>query len=270
LSVAGVGPEEERWLRAAGEALARHTGLSLSAGLALTLRTAVEAAARERGETPSALAAAAAAGEAGALELLAEHAVVGETSFWRHPEALLALAAEWAGHPAPRSIWCAGCASGEEPYSLAMALAGVGRVEAGAPADRILATDLSARALALARAGGYGLNALRRLPAPLRGRWLRADRAAAAWRVDDRLRGLVRYERHNLLDPPPGQGFDAILCRNVVIYFEPEVARATLARLVGALAPGGWLVLGPVELPLASGLPLQWVERGGATLLRRG
>ena len=60
-----------------------------------------------------------------------------------------------------------------------------------------------------------------------------------------------------------------MVCRNVLIYFEPEVAAATLARLAGAVAPGGYLLLGPVELPLVGGLDFDWVERAGATLLRR-
>ena len=263
--MADPAPLDEAAVRAAGEALSAFAGLSLGAGLGLTLRQAVDAAALELGLAPAALAAAAAARQPAALAVLAEHAVVGETFLWRHPQALLALAAECTGHGGPLSIWCAGCATGEEPFSAAMALFEAGRAAAG---DRILATDLSARALAQAGAGRYGLNALRRLPAALRGRWLHADRAAAAWRVDEQLRAVVRFERHNLLDPPPGRAFDAILCRNVVIYFEPDVARATLRRLVEALAPGGLLVLGPVELPLAAGLPVEWLERDGATLLR--
>jgi chemotaxis protein methyltransferase CheR len=60
-----------------------------------------------------------------------------------------------------------------------------------------------------------------------------------------------------------------VLRRNVLIYFAPETAAAVLYRLVGALAPGGILVLGPVELPLARALELEWVEDRGATLLRR-
>jgi chemotaxis protein methyltransferase CheR len=126
----------------------------------------------------------------------------------------------------------------------------------------------SRRALARAAAGRYQARALRRLPRELAGRWFQASDHGAL--VDPRVAAPVVFWRHNLLEPPPPGPFDAVLCRNAVIYFELEVARAALARLAGALAPGGLLLLGPVELPLAAGLGLRQVEEGGATLLVRG
>ncbi|HET9551944.1 MAG TPA: CheR family methyltransferase [Anaeromyxobacteraceae bacterium] len=254
----------EARLEAVGRALARAVGLSLASGLAVALRDAVEAAAAELGVRAAELCARVEAEDGPATLVLAEHAVVAETSFWRHPEALQVLAAHLAERPGPLSLWSAGCATGEEPYSLAIALAEAGRVGRG---DRILATDLSARALERGRAGLFRARALRRLPRALAGRWFQAsDRGA---RVDEGIARLVTFERHNLLAPPPPGPFDAVLCRNVLIYFEPAEAAAALGRLVEPLAPGGLLVLGPVELPLASGLGLEWIEAGGATLLRR-
>jgi chemotaxis protein methyltransferase CheR len=261
--VTGPAPADEA-LEAAGRALARWAGLSLAAGLKGTLRQAVQSAAHEMGVAPAALAAAVAAGDGPSTELLAEHAVVGETSFWRHAEGLGALSRRLAGRPGPLRIWCAGCATGEEPYSLSVALLEAGRDLA---ADAILATDLSRRALARAQGGLYRARALRRLPRELAGRWFQASDQGA--RVDPQVAAPVAFQRHNLLDPPPPGPFDAVLCRNAIIYFEPEVARAVLARLAGALAPGGLLLLGPVDLPLAGGLGLRQVEEGGATLLVR-
>lgn len=251
-------------LEAAGRALARWAGLSLASGLKGTLRLAVQAAAHELGLTPAALAAAVAAGDGPATELLAEHAVVGETSFWRHAEGLVALARRLSGRAGPLRLWCAACATGEEAYSLSLALLEAGRDVAG---DSILATDLSRRALAKAAAATYRPRALRRLPEDLMARWLQP--VEAGFRVVPRAAEPVAFLRHNLLDPPPPGPFDAVLCRNAVIYFEPEVARAALARLAGALAPGGVLLTGPVELPLTAGLGLDQVEEGGATLLVR-
>ena len=251
-------------LEAAGAALARWAGLSLASGLKGTLRLAVLAAAGELGLAPSRLAAAVAGGDLHATEVLAEHALVGETSFWRHAEGLLALAARLARRPEPLSIWSAGCATGEEPYSLALALREAGRDR---PGDRILATDLSVRALERARAGRYRARALRRLPPGLAGRWLEAGEHGA--RIDPALAAPVAFLRHNLLDEPPPGPFDAVVCRNVLIYFEPAVAAQALTRLAGALRPGGVLLLGPVELPLAARLGLEMIEEGGATLLRR-
>jgi chemotaxis protein methyltransferase CheR len=249
---------------AAGAALARAVGLSLAAGLQGPLGLAVSAAARELGMAPAALAEAAAAGEQAALDVLAEHAVIGETSLWRHHEGLVALAAALVPRQGALRVWSAGCATGEEPYSLALALLDAGRDR---EEDRILGTDVSARALARAWVGVYGARATRRLPPGLAERWLRPTENGA--QVDGRLARICTFERHNLLDRPPGHGFDAVVCRNVLIYFEPEVADAALVRLAGAVAPGGWLLLGPVELPLAGGLGFEWLERGGATLLRR-
>jgi chemotaxis protein methyltransferase CheR len=251
-------------LASVAEALARATGLSLAAGLRVSLGQAVRSAARELEVAPAALAADAVAGQPAALQVLAEHAAVGETSLWRHAEGLVALAAELSGAGRPLRIWSAGCATGEEPYSLVLALLDAGR---DGEEDVILGTDVSARALARARLGVYGSRATRRLPPALAARWLHPSGPGA--RVDERLARRVRFERHNLLDPPPPGGFDAVVCRNVLIYFEPEVAAATLLRLAGAVAPGGYLLLGPVELPLVGGLALEWLERGGATLLRR-
>ena len=264
-SRSGSGAElPDRLLAGVGAALARSVGLSLAGGLRGPLRLAVKAAALELGLSAAELAAAAEAGDGPALEVLAEHAVIGETSLWRHPEGLAVLAAELAAGEHPLRLWSAGCATGEEPYSLALALLDAGRDR---DEDRILGTDVSARALAVARAGVYGARATRRLPPALAERWFLATGEGA--RVDSRLGRRVVFERHNLLDRPPGERFDAVVCRNVLIYFEEEVAAATLARLAGAVAPGGYLLLGPVELPLAGGLGFDWLERGGATLLRR-
>jgi chemotaxis protein methyltransferase CheR len=254
----------DRLLAGVAAALARSVGISLAAGLEGPLGLAVKAAASELGVAPVALAIAAAAGERDALDVLAEHAVVGETSLWRHAEGLLALSAALAAAGPPLRIWSAGCATGEEPYSLALALLDAGRDH---EEDRILGTDVSARALARAREGLYGARATRNLPPALAARWFHPVEAGA--RVDERLARRVRFERHNLLERPPEDRFDAVVCRNVLIYFDPEVAVAALARLADAVAPGGFLLLGPVELPLAGGLAWEWVERGGATLLRR-
>jgi chemotaxis protein methyltransferase CheR len=244
-------------------------GVSLAGGLDRVLEHGLREAARTLGEDPMALARRAAAREPDAVAALLDHALVGETAFWRHPAELAAIGRIAARAPGPLSIWCAGCASGEEPYSVAMTLLEVGRAGRG---DRILGTDVSERGLAAARAAVYGPRALRRLPEALARRWLEAAGPdEGARRVVDAVRGLASFARHNLAtDPlPAGAPFDVVLCRNVLIYFEPRAAAAVLAKLAGALRPGGALALGPVELPLASAVPLEQVSDGGATLLVR-
>jgi chemotaxis protein methyltransferase CheR len=245
--------------------LAEKAGLSLhGGGLDLTLSDGLEAAARAEGEPVRAFARRVLAGDAGAITVLIEHLVVHETAFWRHPEQLAAIGRLAAEAPGPLAIWSAGCATGEEPYSVAIALLEAGRGEKG---DRILATDVSARALEAGSAGVYGVRAMRKLPIPLASRWFDPGFER---RVRPEVRALVEFRSHNLVaDPAPAGPFDLVLCRNVLIYFDPPTAGVVLRRLAGALRPGGALVLGPVELPLATAGELEWLHLGGATLLRR-
>ena len=239
--------------------------MSLRDGLDLRLVDGLDAAARLAGEPVRAFARRVLAREAAAIESLVEHVVVSETAFWRHPEQLAAVGRIAAAAPGPISIWSAGCATGEEPYSVAIALLEAGREGRG---DRILATDVSERALATARTGSYGVRALRRLPPELAERWLEGP---AERRVREAPRALVSFARHNLVarEPAPGGPFDLVLCRNVLIYFDAATATAVIRRLAEALRPGGALVLGPIELPLAREVGLVPAEEGGATVLRR-
>ena len=248
-----------------GRVLAEAAGVSLAGGLDPALAHGLEAAAQALGIAPPALARRVLRREPEAIAALLEHALVRETSFWRHPEQLEAVGRLAAAAAAPLSIWSAGCATGEEPYSVAISLLEAGRAGRG---DRVLATDVSERALLAARAGLYGPHTLRRLPPDLAERWLEGE---GERRVREAPRGLVRFARHNLVadPPPPGAPFDVVLCRNVLIYFDAPTAAGVLRRLAEAVAPGGALVLGPVELPLAAGLGLRTVEDGGATLLVR-
>lgn len=243
-------------------------GVALSPGVRQTLGDGFLRAARESGVAAEPFLRRVLGGEARAVTLLVEHAVVGETYFFRHPEQLAVLAQRLiAPQRADRPIraWSAGCATGEEPYTLAMLLLEAGRSRAQ---DRILATDVSARALAAARAGHYGQWSLRRIEPSLRARYLATSGHRST--VAPELRTRIEFRRHNLVrDPPPGSDFDLILCRNVLIYFSARTAAEVLSRLAEALRPGGWLLVGPVELPLAHALPLEQVEEGGAMLLRR-
>ncbi len=245
--------------------LAHAAGVSLRDGLDRTLADGVDAAARAAGESSRAFARRVIAREPGAIATLVENVVVSETAFWRHPEQLALITRLAAAADAPLAIWSAGCATGEEPYSVAIALLEAGRA---ACRDRILATDVSSRALAAAHEGTYGVRSLRKLPPALAERWFHG---ATERRVRPEVRALVKFEHHNVVaDPPPGGPFDVVLCRNVLIYFDARTAAAVVARLALALRPGGALVLGPVELALASDpAGLEWAEDGGATFLRR-
>lgn len=147
-------------------------------------------------------------------------------------------------------IWSAGCSTGEEPYAIAMVLAeALERANANIDA-KILATDLSPQALAAARKGVYAVDRLGGVSDARRKRWfLRGEGAYDGFvQVHPRLRELVTIQPLNLLHEWPMQGrFDAIFCRNVVIYFDKPTKQRLFARYAGQLDSRGYLFLGHSE-----------------------
>lgn len=251
------------------EALLRdECGLTLADGIRGSLGPSVTAAAAGLGLPLDAFLRRLGAHDARAIAALVDHAVVAETYFFRHPEHFRVLADRLLPALADRAslrIWSAGCASGEEPYSLAIALLEAGRAPG---ADLVLGTDVSERLLARARVGRYGRWSFRHLAPALLERYFRAGEETFA--VAERVRRAVTFRRHNLVaEPPPLPDCDLIVCRNVLIYFAPELARRVLAGFVDALRPGGALLVGPAETPLAIGLDVEWEELDGASLFRR-
>jgi chemotaxis protein methyltransferase CheR len=145
-------------------------------------------------------------------------------------------------------VWSAGCASGEEPYTLAL-LAHEALGPAPPPVD-VLGTDISEAALAAGAAGRYRERAIRALGAAERAQYL--DRHAdGAYLAGQRLRRLVRFRGHNLArDPIPPAGeaaFDLVVCRNVLIYFDQPLAARIIESLRQALRAGGRLILGAAD-----------------------
>ena len=147
-------------------------------------------------------------------------------------------------------IWSAGCSTGEEPYALAMVLAEA-LERTGRKVDaRILATDLSPQALEQARAGMYALDRMGGVSDERRRRWfLRGEGRYEGYAcVHPRLRELVTIQPLNLLHDWPMRGpFDAIFCRNVVIYFDKPTKERLFERYAGLLDAGGYLFLGHSE-----------------------
>jgi len=189
----------------------------------------------------------------GELRALAAELTVGETYFFRNPDQFrafveVALPARMRVRQDRRRlrILSAGCASGEEPYSLAILAS-----ERGDPSWEvsIRAVDLSAPALARAARGQYSSWALRETPAETRARWFRPR--GRDFVLDDAVRASVTFEEKNLAAPDPElwppSWYDVVFCRNVIMYFAPEPARALVERIAGALAPGGYLFLGHAE-----------------------
>lgn len=147
-------------------------------------------------------------------------------------------------------IWSAGCSTGEEPYALAMVLAEALEQSGKSLDARILATDLSPQALEAARQGEYMLDRLGGVSEARRRRWfLRGEGSYQGYaRIHPRLRELVSIEPLNLLHAWPMRGpFDAIFCRNVVIYFDKPTKQKLFERYAELLSPGGYLFLGHSE-----------------------
>lgn len=141
------------------------------------------------------------------------------------------------------SVWSAACSTGQEPFSIAMALADA------APdlTVRITATDFSQEVLTRCLAGRYSqLEINRGLPAAMLVKHF--VRVGTGWSLSDEVRSMVTFSRHHLLSaPPPGGPFDVIFLRNVLIYFDLEARREVLHRMRSALRPGGFLLLGAAE-----------------------
>jgi len=144
------------------------------------------------------------------------------------------------------AIWSAGCSSGQEPYSIAMSIT-EHVPELLKWQLSILGTDISGSVLERARRGRYGqLEVNRGLPAHLLVRHF--TRAGMEWEIEEPIRRMVRFERHNLNDTWPSMPpFDLVLMRNVMIYFETEAKRQVLAKMHAQLAPHGYLLLGASE-----------------------
>jgi chemotaxis protein methyltransferase CheR len=166
-------------------------------------------------------------------------------------EALLA-AARFAGEEQVR-LWVAGCATGEEAYSLA--LLACEAFGGDRPPVDVLGTDISAAALEAAREGRYRARAAAWLEPELIDRYF--GRAETLFVVGETLRRLVRFRRHNLArDPSPPAGekpFDLIACRNVLIYFDNATVERVIDSLERALRPGGTLVLGAADALTGAG-----------------
>jgi chemotaxis protein methyltransferase CheR len=143
-------------------------------------------------------------------------------------------------------VWCAGCSSGQEPYSLAMIVEDMAAELAGRPVE-ILATDLNNQVLEKAKAGVYSQFEVQR-GLPVRQLIRHFEQRGDVWSVRPELKRVVSFAAANLIDDFDRLGaFDIVFCRNVLSYFEPARAKTVLGRLAERVAKDGWLVLGAAE-----------------------
>jgi chemotaxis protein methyltransferase WspC len=206
------------------------------------------------------------------LQELIEAIVIPETWFFRDPEAFTALVRmlleEWLPKHAEGTLRMLSlpCSTGEEPFSMAMAL-----LDGGFPAQRfhIDAIDISLRAIAHAERGVYGKNSFRAKDLGFRDRYF--ESLERGFRLSDAVRRQVHFRHGNLLASGwlhGAHGYNAIFCRNVLIYFDRPMQNRAIEVLATLLAPGGLLFVGPSETGLtidhgfvSAGIPLSFAFR---------
>jgi chemotaxis protein methyltransferase CheR len=195
-------------------------------------------------------------------EALVERLVNRTTWFLRDARGIHALV-DQVGRSDQRevNVWVAGCATGQEPYTLTMALLDRGL------SPRVLATDISREALAAAEAGRYRRHELERVPEAWKARYF-LPIAGDEMVIAPRVRACIRFQRHNLATALPASlGWDAVVCRNVLLYFERDHAVSIIRELNASTA---FLLLSPVEQPLAWLAQARRIEAGNEVVLLRG
>lgn len=194
------------------------------------------------------------------------------TKFFREPHhfdhlktSILARRADEVKKGARLRIWSAACSDGQEPYSIAMTILSV-IPEALSLDVKILATDIDPNMVAAGSKGVYGKDAMQAVPRDSQTRWF-TQQGSDSWKVSRELASLVTFRELNLLKPWPFKGqFDAIFCRNVVIYFEETTQHGVWSRFRPALLPDGRLYIGHSER--VNGPATRQFESDGITTYR--
>jgi chemotaxis methyl-accepting protein methylase len=185
-------------------------------------------------------------------DLLLDALTINVTKFFRNSEVWGAIAAELVpalfAHPAAlHRVWSAGCASGEEPYSLSILLHDWAERQGRTDELRrfhLLGTDIDRRSLDAARRAEYPELSLTETPDEVRERWFSPG---PPFRLRAEAASLVTFAQRDLISGEPEAGQSLILCRNVIIYFDRQIQEELFLRFYDALEPGGFLVLGKVE-----------------------
>jgi chemotaxis protein methyltransferase CheR len=211
-------------------------------------------------------------------QALLDEVTIPETHFFRNPPQVRALRKfvlpellRQAATGKKLRIWSAGCSTGEEAYTVAILIREL--LPPSVDWDiKILATDVSTRALTAARSAHYAERAFVMTDPLDLGRWFVMDTTTGTWVVRDEVRELVEFRHHNLVtDPPPFDegSVDLILCRNVTIYFDRETTRRLMKRLHSRLRDGGYLFLGHAETLWQISDDFSLVSLGDAFVYRR-
>ena len=205
-------------------------------------------------------------------ERLVRDLLVGVTEFFRDPEAFGALKREVLDRlvdeqPNDIRVWVPGCATGEEAYSIAMLLSEAFDAAKQPARAQIFATDLDERALEVARVGHYPASIAESVSAQRLERHFERDGNGFA--IQRTLRELCIFSQHDLVTDPPFSRLDLVSCRNLLIYFEPELQQRAIELFHYALRDGGHLFLGPSESAGGRGELFRAVDKRHRIFLRK-
>ncbi len=168
--------------------------------------------------------------------------------FFRENKSIEYIIQQFDSHPQKHAkewkIWCAACSTGDEPYSVAAQLKHLGMNFS------ILATDLSHSVLETASRGIYRQDKVQKVPLQILHQYFKkgSGKYQGHIKVKKELADHIKFKKFNLIsDPPPSANFDAILCRNVMIYFDMETSEKVVNKLYNALYPNGFFAIGNAE-----------------------
>jgi len=215
------------------------------------------------------------------VEVLASHLTIGETYFFRDSATFQALGEhilpelirQRRGKNQQFRIWSAACATGEEPYSVAILLQKlIGNLDGWNIS--ILATDINPQAIKKARLGIYNNWSFRECPLPVKDKYFSRHKNGQ-FEISSDISRMVTFCYHNLaIDPYPSlasntNAMDIILCRNVLMYFNRDTADIALSNFSKCLVEGGWLMVSPCDIPQGSNPGLRYVSHAGTILYRK-
>jgi len=248
---------EEQAFRALTDKITRARGICCEAYKDRCLKRRIAVRMRARGVHSFADYSRVLDGDAHEYDLLLDALTINVTKFFRNPETWAALAPHllerWRASAGAFVAWSAGCASGEEPYTVAIALAEAARGSLTSdrlPRARVIATDIDRVSLERAQAARYPASAFSEMPIELAHRWLDPAAPDGTRAPVSAIRALVEVRRLDLTRERPPEisgGLDLIVCRNVVIYFDRETQERLFHTFAQALKPAGVLLLGKVE-----------------------
>ncbi|WP_373898274.1 CheR family methyltransferase [Haloimpatiens sp. FM7315] len=178
-------------------------------------------------------------------EKFVDFITINVTEFFRNPDIFQELSKilkkELSQNRRPLKVWSAACSTGAEPYSLAMTLNEI------APGlnHKILATDLDKNILEKAKKGEYGETEIKNIKNDYLDKYF--SKIDDKYVVDKKLRNMITFKKHDLIIEGYESGFDLIVCRNVVIYFKPEIKDSIYSKFSKSLKQGGFLFVGATE-----------------------